>query len=69
VGIVRPLAPMRFHYAGWLHGQVILPGSALKAGHNTLTLQLPSGASPVAIRAIELQLKHNWRILDYQIAP
>lgn len=69
VGRVRPLETMRFHYAGWLHGQVILPSSALKAGVNTLTLQLPSGASPVAIRAIELQLKHNWRILDYQIAP
>lgn len=69
VGLVRPLETMRFHYAGWLHGQVILPGSALKAGANTLTLQLPAGASPVAIRAIELQLKHNWRILDYQIVP
>ena len=69
IGLVRPLATMRFHYAGWLHGQVILPGSALKAGTNTLTLQLPAGASPVAIRAIELQLKHNWRILDYQFAP
>ncbi len=68
-GVVRPLQAMRFHYAGWLHGQIVLPGAALKAGANTITLQLPSGASPVAIRAIELQLKHNWRILDYQFAP
>lgn len=69
IGVVRPLQPMRFHYAGWLHGQLVLPGSALKTGVNTLILQLPQGASPVAIRAIELQLKHNWRILDYQLAP
>ena len=68
-GLVRPLLPMRFRYAGWLHGQLIIPGSALKAGNNTLTVQLPAEAGPVAIRAIELQLKHNWRILDYTIAP
>ena len=68
VGLVRPLETMRFRYAGWLHGQLILPGSALRMGTNTITLQLPADASPVAIRAIELQLKHNWRILDYTFA-
>jgi len=68
VGLVRPLEEMRFRYAGWLHGQVILPGSALRVGTNTLTLQLPADATPAAIRAIELQLKHNWRILDYTFA-
>ena len=69
VGLVRPLEPMRFNYAGWLHGQLLLPGSALRVGTNTLTLQLPADASPAAIRAVELQLKHNWRILDYTLAP
>lgn len=69
VGLVRPLQTMRFRYSGWLHGQVIIPGSALKTGVNTLTLQLPPEAGPSAIRAIELQLKHNWRILDYNLAP
>ena len=69
VGLVRPLEAMRFNYAGWLHGQMILPGSALRVGNNTLTLQLPADATPAAIRAIELQLKHNWRILDYTFAP
>ena len=68
VGLVRPLEGMRFRYAGWLHGQVILPGSALRVGTNTLILQLPADATPAAIRAIELQLKHNWRILDYTFA-
>lgn len=68
-GLVRPLEPMRFHYAGWLRAQLILPGSVLRVGTNTLTLQLPADAAPVAIRAIELQLKHNWRILDYTLAP
>jgi len=68
-GIVRPLQPMRFCYAGWLHGQLIIPGSALHAGNNTITLALPPEASPVAIRALELQLKNNWRILDYTLAP
>jgi len=68
-GLVRPLEAMRFHYAGWLHAQLILPGSALHVGTNTLTLRLPADATPAAIRAIELQLKHNWRILDYTFAP
>lgn len=69
VGLVRPLESMRFRYAGWVHAQLIIPGSALRSGVNTLTLQLPSNASPLAIRAIELQLKHNWRTLDYTFAP
>ena len=67
-GLIRPLEAMRFRYAGWLHGQLILPGSALRVGTNTLILQLPADATPAAIRAIELQLKHNWRILDYTFA-
>jgi len=68
-GLVRPLDAMRFRYAGWLHGQLIVPGSALHVGNNTLILQLPADAGPAAIRAVELQLKHNWRILDYTLAP
>ena len=69
VGVVRPLEAMRFRYAGWLHGQLILPSSALHMGKNTLILRLPADAPPAAIRAVELQLKHNWRILDYSFAP
>ena len=69
VGIVRPLGAMRFRYAGWAHAQLIIPGSTLRAGTNTLILQLPADASPAAIRSIELQLKHNWRTLDYTLDP
>lgn len=69
VGLVRPLEAMRFRYAGWVHAQLIVPGSTLRTGTNTLILQLPADASPAAIRAIELQLKHNWRTLDYTLAP
>lgn len=68
-GLVRPLESMRFRYAGWLHGQLMIPGSALHVGNNTLILQLPAEAGPAAIRAVELQLKHNWRKLDYTLAP
>jgi len=68
-GLAQSLQPMRFCYAGWLHGQLIIRGSALRAGQNTITLQLPADASPAAIRSIELQLKHNWKALDYTLAP
>ena len=68
-GMARPLEPMRFRYTGWLRAQVMIPGSALHPGENTITLQLPSDAAPAAIRAVELQLKHNWRSLDYSFAP
>ncbi|MDD5348922.1 MAG: hypothetical protein PHQ12_01805 [Chthoniobacteraceae bacterium] len=68
-GLVRPLEAMRFRYTGWLPAQVIIPRSSLKAGANIITFQLPSGASPIAIRAVELQLKHPWRSLDYTFTP
>ena len=68
-GVVRPLEAMRFHYSGWVRCQKIIPGSLLRKGLNTFILELPSGASPVAIRAVELQLKHNWRQLDYSLVP
>jgi hypothetical protein len=68
LGLVLPLeAGMRFRYAGWLRGQKVIPGSALKTGVNRLVLQLPAGASPVAVRNLELLLKHNWKNLDYTL--
>jgi hypothetical protein len=70
VGMVRPLeAGMHFRYAGWLRAQKVIPGSALQTGVNRLVLQLPSGTSPVAIRNLELLLKHNWKNLDYSVNP
>lgn len=69
VGSVRPFEKMRFHYAGWVHCQKAIPGSVLRSGANKLLLQAPSETLPVAIRAVELQLKHSWNRLDYNIAP
>jgi hypothetical protein len=70
VGTNRPLDPeMHFRYAGWLRCQKIIPASALDAGLNQLTFQLPRQSGAMAIRAIELQLKHNWHSLEYKIVP
>jgi hypothetical protein len=70
VGMVRPLETgMHFRYAGWLRAQKVIPGSALQTGVNRLVLQLPTGASPVAVRNLELLLKHNWNNLDYSVTP
>jgi len=70
LGLVRPLETgMHFRYAGWLRAQKIIPGSALQTGLNRLVLQLPAGTSPVAVRNLELLLKHNWKNLDYTVNP
>jgi hypothetical protein len=70
VGLVRPLETgMRFRYSGWLRAQKVIPASSLQMGVNRLILKLPSDAGSVGIRALELQLKHNWKNLDYQLAP
>ena len=69
-GAVLPLEPdMRFHYAGWLRCQKIIRGSALEAGLNRLVVQPNSHSAPVAIRAVEIQLKHNWHNLHYKLVP
>ena len=68
-GIVRPFEKMRFHYTGWVRCQMMVPGAALRNGGNTITLRLPQEAVPVAVRAVELQLKHPWQKLDYTLAP
>lgn len=70
LGSVRPLeGEMRFHYTGWLSGQKVIPGSALKAGPNRITVQLHPDSGPVAVRSVELQLKYNWKNLDYTLLP
>lgn len=69
VGRVQPLQPMSFQYGGWLRAQAVIPGSALRAGANAFTIQLSPASGPAAIRSVELQLKHNWRCLDYNITP
>lgn len=69
-GVVRPLdGDMRFRYTGWLRCQKAIPGSALKAGVNRLAMQLHRESGAVAIRSVELQLKYNWKNLDYILVP
>jgi len=69
LGTARPLEGMRFRYTGWLRAQKIIPGSALRIGMNRLILQLPAGAEAAAVRAVELQLKHQWQNLDSNPTP
>jgi len=60
---------LHFQYNGWLRGQQVIPGSALRAGLNKITLRLTKDSGPVAVRTVELQLKHHWRHLDYKLSP
>lgn len=70
LGLARPLEKdMRFRYTGWLRGQKVIAGSALRAGANALVLQLHPDSGPLAVRAVEIQLKYNWKSLDYQMSP
>lgn len=70
LGLVRPLETgMRFRYAGWLRAQKIISGAVLKQGTNRLVLTVPADGGTVAVRNLALQLKHNWKSLDYTINP
>jgi hypothetical protein len=69
-GSARPLErDMRFRYTGWLRAQLIIPGSSLQAGLNKLALQVNKQSGPVAVRSIEIQLKHNWSGFNYRLNP
>jgi hypothetical protein len=48
-----------FRYGGWLKCQKVIPGSLLKAGDNEVVISTPGDPSPVAMRAIEVQLKYT----------
>ena len=58
---------MSFRYTGWVRAQKMVPGSALVAGLNRLTLALSNGSESVAIRSVQIQLKYNWEKLDYTL--
>lgn len=58
-----------FHYTGWVRAQKVVPGHVLLAGLNELDVELSNGSAPVAIRAVDIQLKYNWEKLDYVLAP
>jgi hypothetical protein len=69
-GESRPLEPsMRFQYTGWLRAQYVIPGHLLHSGMNQVTVGLPDDSGTVAIRNVELQLKHNWKQFDYILTP
>ncbi len=60
---------MSFHYTGWVRAQKVIPGSALAAGLNNLTIALSKDSDSVAIRSVQIQLKYNWEKLDYLVTP
>ena len=67
-GDVRPLErEMRFQYTGWMRCQKLIPASALSSGLNQLQLRLNKASGPVAVRAVEIQLKHHWQDFDYTV--
>jgi len=69
-GDVRPLErDMRFRYTGWLRCQTIVPGSALRTGLNSVILRINRQGGSIAVRAVEIQLKHNWQNFDYTVSP
>jgi len=53
-------AELQYKYAGWLHCERIVPASILRAGVNQLSVSVARGTQPVAIRALEIQLKYPW---------
>ena len=59
----------RFHYAGWLRAQIIVRGSQLRAGSNKIVLGLNEQSGPVAVRALEIHLKHPWKHTDNESRP
>ena len=69
-GVVRPVdRGVQFRYAGWLSCQKAIPGAALRAGTNKVTLRLPGTSGPVAVRSLELQLKTQWQSFDHTFTP
>ena len=57
VEAARPDAVYR--YGGWLKCQKVVPGSLLTAGTNQILISTPGNPAPVALRAIEVQLKYT----------
>ena len=69
-GESRPLEPsMRFQYNGWVRAQFVIPGHLLHSGLNQIKVSLSEDSGPLAIRNVELQLKHNWKHFDYILTP
>ncbi len=60
---------VQFQYRGWVRAQQVIPGGVLRAGLNRLVLRVNGVSGPVAVRAVEIQLKHHWQSLDYKLIP
>ncbi|MEQ1852192.1 MAG: hypothetical protein ABMA01_11435, partial [Chthoniobacteraceae bacterium] len=65
----RQESGMRFQYTGWVRAQYVIPGNLLHSGSNQITVSLSEHSGPIAVRNVELQLKHNWKHLDYLLTP
>ena len=48
-----------YRYGGWLKCQKVIPGSLMIGGTNELLISTPGQPAPVALRAIEVQLKYT----------
>ena len=69
-GESRPLEPaMRFQFTGWVRAQFVIPGNLLRSGRNAVNIALGGDSGNIAIRNVELQLKHNWKQFDYILTP
>ncbi len=69
-GDVRPREiDMRFQYTGWLRCQKVVPAAMLRQGVNELRMSVGRHTGAVAVRAVEIQLKHNSQNLDYTLTP
>ena len=69
-GESRPLEPaMRFQFTGWVRAQFVIPGNLLHSGLNAVNIALGGDSGAIAVRNVELQLKHNWKHFDYILTP
>lgn len=68
-GVIGPSAALsQFQYNGWLPGQQVIPSSMLRSGLNKIALRLDRKSNALAVRSVELQLKHHWQNLDYKLS-
>jgi hypothetical protein len=59
-GAIEPEHPdVVYRCAGWLKCQKVIPGSLLTAGSNEILISTPGRPAPVALRAVEMQLKYT----------
>lgn len=68
-GEAERLAPMKFHYTGWLRAQKLVPAASLRTGTNDVIVIGGPGTPASAIRATQIQLKYLWDKSDYLLAP